>query len=276
MVVLTGATSGIGREAALRLAEVGFHLVLPARDGVRADALHRAIRRQVPTASVETPLCDLARLDDVRRMAAYVMGRPQRLAALVHNAAVVTGTREETVDGFERQFAVNYLAPFLLTHAVTEKLCADAPARVVTTASKVHYGARIAFDDLQSRRAYDAAQAYGQSKLANVLFTRVLARRVAGRGVTANCLHPGVYATELLGDLFGVHPLMRWRMRRNFPTPAAGGANLARLVVDPEFAVRTGAYVDESRVVEPSDEARNDDVAERLWRISADLVGVSP
>lgn len=274
IILLTGATSGIGREAAMRLARPGTTLILPARDAKRGRDLARTLERHAPGVRVDVPSCDLARLEDVRALAAHVLATWPRLDVLAHNAAVVPRERRETHDGFEMQFGVNHLAPFLLTTLLRDRLVASAPSRVVVTASKVHYDGHLDFDDLQSVRRYDHARAYSQSKLANVCFTLALARRLAGTGVTATCLHPGVYATTLLGDLFAVPRLLRFRVARNFPGPAAGGEALARLIEAPALATLTGVYVDETREVQPSAEAREVSVQERLWEVSVRLTGL--
>jgi NAD(P)-dependent dehydrogenase (short-subunit alcohol dehydrogenase family) len=276
VLLLTGATAGIGREAARRLAAPGTTLILPARDAARGRALKHELERAVPGVTVHVPRCDLSRLDDVRALASYVTTTVGRLDVLAHNAAVVPRSRRETADGHEMQFGVNHLAPFLLTALLRDLLVRSAPARVVVTASKVHFDGRLDFGDLQARRDYDHARAYNQSKLANVCFTFALARRLAGTEVTANCLHPGVYATTLLGDLFAVPRLLRFRVARNFPAPSAGGAALARLMTEPTLADVTGRYFDEVREVPASAEARDEAVQERLWDASETLTRLRP
>jgi len=193
----------------------------------------------------------------------------------VHNAGVVCRRREVTPDGFERQFAVNRLAPFLLAHLSRDRLVANAPARVVIVASKVHFDGRIDFDDLLAEQSYDSVRASNQSKLANVLFTMSLARALAGTGVTVNCLHPRVYATALLGDLLAIPRLMRLRMARNFPSPEAGGDAIARLATDPAPGNVSGAYFAVLTRTPPSPAGTDMALAERLSRVSEVLTGAT-
>lgn len=274
VILLTGATTGIGRATAVLLAAQGGTLILPVRDRRRGADLERALRAAAPQARVEVEACDLARLADVRAMAARVRARHARLDVLVHNAGIVPRQREASADGHELQLAVNHLAPFVLTLELVGLLRSTAPSRVVVVASKVHYQARLALDDLHSSAGYDPSAAYGQSKLANVLFTLELARRLAGSGVTANCLHPGVFATDLLGDLFGVPRPLRWlRIARNHPSPEAGARAVARLATDPALGSTSGAYFDEDRLAEPSAEARDPELAAALWGESERLTG---
>lgn len=274
-ILLTGGTGGIGREAARRLATPATTLVLAVRAPARGAGVAAELRRATPGVHVEVEECDLARLADVRALAARVAARHRSLDALVHDAAVVTPTRETTIDGHERQLQVNHLAPYLLTRLLLPLLHAAPAARVVTVASKVHYDATLALDDLQlARGPWDRARAYDRSKLANVLFTRELARRLGPGPVTANCLHPGVYATTLLSALFDVPWYRRPLWHRRFPDAAAGGRALARLVEDPALAGVTGAYFDVDRLAEPSAAARDPMLARALWEASARLVGL--
>src|SRR5262249_29237621 len=190
LCVITGATSGIGLVAAERLAAQGAQLVLVGRDPARGGAAIARIRRRAPRAGGRVHYADLSRLDALRTLAAG-LNALSRIDVLINNAGAMFWRREVTADGLERTFALNHLAYFVLTALLRDKLAASSPARIVNVASDAHRGARLDFGDLQSARNYSGIRAYSRSKLCNILFTRELARRLAGTGVTANCLHPG-------------------------------------------------------------------------------------
>ena len=208
--IVTGASQGIGKATAIALAERGLALLVVSRDPTRAAAAVEDIRQASGSADVESCLADLSSQVSVRALAVTLLERLDtrggRLAVLLHNAGVASPERRTTADGLEYQLAVNHLAPFLLTQLLWERLVADAPARVICVSSRAHARGRIDLDDLQGERGYTGPRAYDQSKLANVLFTYELARRLAGTGVTANCLHPGVVPTTLNGFLGGGQP----------------------------------------------------------------------
>jgi NAD(P)-dependent dehydrogenase (short-subunit alcohol dehydrogenase family) len=265
--VVTGASTGIGLAACRRLAAMGADLVLVSRDPGRAAAAGGAVSA-IP--------CDLSSLTAVRALAAELLRRCPRLHLLVNDAGCVSARRERTVDGLERTFAVNHLAPYLLTRLLLPRLQGSAPARVVTVASVAHRKADLDLDDLQLERGYSVMRAYGRSKLCNVLFTRELARRLPGGGVTATCLHPGVVATPIWrGAPWYARPLLaaaRWFML----SPEQGAEPLVRLATDPALAGLSGAYLEEDEVREPSRLARDEALARRLWDESARLVGLPP
>ena len=202
-VLVTGSTDGIGLATAIALAREGAQVILHGRTREKADRARRVVLAAVPKAALESVSGDFSSLDEVRAMAVDVLGRFERLHVLINNAGIVTKRREESRDGFELTFAVNHLAPFLLTNILLDLITRSAPARIVNVSSSVHSGSRLDFDDLQMTRRFDGFGAYGRSKLANVLFTFALARRLKGTGVTANALHPGVIATKLLHVNFG-------------------------------------------------------------------------
>lgn len=272
--LVTGATSGIGEATAEALARRGARLVLVARDPARAETTARRIVAQ-GGAAPWVVLGDLARLADVRRVAAEVSAAGEPLHVLVNNAGLITTERLETPDGHEMQLAVNHLAPFLLTNLLLDLLRASAPARVVTVSSVAHrWAGRLDLDDLESRR-YRPMRVYAKTKLMNVLFTRELARRLAGTTVTANCVHPGNVATRFGHNTTGV---LNWgsrlisRLRR---TPAAGAATVVHLCAAPELADVSGAYFADERARPPGRHARRDDDARRLWDVSARLTGLA-
>ncbi|MGZ4441791.1 MAG: SDR family NAD(P)-dependent oxidoreductase [Nocardioidaceae bacterium] len=274
-VLVTGGTGGIGAATATGLAGLGARVGIVGRDPGRAAAAADAIRRTTQDARVDVFVADLSAQQEVRRLAAEVLATYPRLDVLVNNVGGYWAHRHVTVDGLERTFAVNHLAPFLLTHLLRDLLVASAPARVVTVASGAQAMGRIDLDDLQGERGYRGQRAYNQSKLANVLFTYELARRLEGTGVTANVLHPGVVDTG-----FGQEDPGRWMglmlpvARRFMKTPAEGARTSTYLASAPEVAHVTGTYFVDCEAKRSS--ARSYDVvlARRLWEVSAALVGI--
>src|SRR6185503_14947145 len=212
--VITGATSGIGLETADALAALGARLVLIGRDQARGNAALARLRNRTPDVEAQIHCADLSRLTEIRQLAETLRALP-RIDVLINNAGAMFTRREVTADGLERTFATNHMAYFLLTELLRERLVASAPARIVNVASDAHRRAWLDFDDLQGEKRYSGMNAYGRSKLCNILFTRELARRLAGTGVTANCLHPGFVASRF-GDESG--GLMSWviKLGKNF------------------------------------------------------------
>ena len=201
-VVITGGTSGIGEVAAIALAKMGARIVLVARDKPRGDATLARLRGSAPGIAHSIHFADLLRLAEMKRVAAQIADREPRIDILINNAGALFATRQITEDGLERTFALNHMAYFVMTEGLREPLLASGPARIINTASAAHQSATLDFDDLQSAKSFGAMKAYGRSKLCNILFTRQLARRLQGTGVTANCLHPGFVATRF-GDQSG-------------------------------------------------------------------------
>jgi NAD(P)-dependent dehydrogenase (short-subunit alcohol dehydrogenase family) len=272
--LLTGATAGIGRASALRLAELGAELIVVGRNAGKLDDVRRDIQRVAPSAQITCLEADLSSLVEVRRLAARVLEVAPLLHVLVNNAGVATRRRHETVDGIELQLAVNHLTPFLLTNLLLPRLVASAPSRVVTVASQVERHGAINFDDLQGRGAYDGNTAYRQSKLANILFTRELARRNPSSGVTPISVHPGVYTTKLIHDLKGWSRIVTRLRGRGLPGPEEAGSVIAHAVAAPDWASRPGLHLHEFSPAEPSDRARDESTARRLWLESERLVGL--
>jgi retinol dehydrogenase 14 len=278
--VVTGASSGIGLAACRRLAAMGADLWLVSRDPGRLAAAEAQVRAAARAAArggaVSTLPCDLSSLAAVRALAAELLRRCPRIDLLVNDAGGASARRLVTVDGLERTLAVNHLAPYLLTRLLLPRLRESAPTRVVTVASIAHRRADLDLDDLQLERGYALMRAYGRSKLCNVLFTRELARRLAGTGVTATCLHPGVVATPIWkGAPWYVRPALAvacWFML----TPEQGAEPLVRLAADPALAGLGGAYLEDGEVREPSRLARDEALARRLWDESARLTGLEP
>lgn len=270
--VVTGASGGMGRETARALALRGATVAMVARSRERGEAAREDVARSAPGARVELLLADLAVQADVRRLAGEVVDRFGRVDVLVNNAAHYSRRRTVTAEGIETQLAVNHLAPFLLTTLLLPVLVASAPARVVTVSSAAHKGGRIRWDDLQAERRYRGFGRYSDTKLANVLFMRELARRTAGTGVTANALHPGLVGTELLFGGLGILRLFRRWMK----TPEEGARTAIYLASSPEVEGVTGLYFEDERAVDPAPAALDDEAARRLWAVSEEMVGARP
>lgn len=272
--MVTGANSGIGLETARGLAAAGLRTILLCRNPERAEAARADIAASVPGADLHVVRCDLGRQGDVRRAAAEVIDRFDRLDVLVNNAAMTIRAKER-IDGIDAMLAVNHLGPFLLTHLLRPLLEGSAPSRIVDVASDAHRFGRLHLDDLQcERRGYGpfGMRRYGETKTMNILFTRALARRLEGTGVTANSLHPGGVATNLGDPPAFLRPLTRLVLK----SPADGARTSLSCALDPAWEGVTGRYFTKAR---PADErlsaqARDDDLAEALWRRSAELVGL--
>jgi NAD(P)-dependent dehydrogenase (short-subunit alcohol dehydrogenase family) len=273
--VVTGGTSGIGLETARALVERGAHVVLGCREKGRGDRACGAISAK-GNGNVEVMLLDLASQRSIREFADAYRTKFGRLDVLVNNAAIVPVRRETTEDGFEMQFGVNHLGPFLLTSLLLGCLRASPAARIVTVASTVHHGATIRFDDLQSERRYKVMEAYGQSKLANVMFTYALARRLAGGSVTANCLHPGVVRTRITRDapLF-VQPLVRLAGAFML-SPVSGAQTSVFLAASDEARGFSGKYFVKCRESRSSTLSHDVAAQETLWKLSEEMTGTAP
>ncbi len=271
-VVITGATSGIGEVAAIRLAEQGARIVFTARDKARADDTMAALRKAGPAASHTMHMADLSLLSEMKRVAGELAREPQ-IDVLVNNAGALFNKRQETADGLELTFALNHMAYFVITNLLLGKL--KPGARIVSVASNAHRGARLDFADLQSRKGYAGFPVYAKSKLCNILFNRELARRIAGSDVTANALHPGFVATRF-GDNSG--GLMRTVLKVAKPigaiSPQEGAMTIIYLASSPDVAGVTGEYFYECKNAIPTAEARNDEDARKLWEISESIAGI--
>ena len=274
VVVITGATSGIGQVAAERLARMGGRIVLVARDKARGEAALARLRKLAPGVAHSIHYADLSRLSEMKQVAAGIAAAEPRIDALINNAGALFNSRRVTEDGLELTFALNHMAYFVLTHGLRERLIASAPARVVNTASDAHKGASLNFDDLQSANNYSGFKVYGRSKLCNILFTRELARRLAGTGVTANCLHPGFVATRF-GDQSGGLLSYGVRVAKAFAiSPEKGAETMVYLASSPEVATASGEYFYQCRPATPTKEAQDDTAAQRLWSETARLAGI--
>ena len=278
-VLVTGATGGIGLETARVLARMGHSVLLHGRDARKGEAAVRVVRAAAPAPiDVRFLQADFTSLDQVRGLAAAISTSVPRLDVLVNNAGCASISRTVTADGYETTFAVNHLAPFLLTCLLLEKLRHAPRARIVTVASRAHRDKELDFDDLMSTRDYRVMRTYGRSKLANILFTRTLAKRLAGSNVTANCLHPGLIATGI-GQ---THALARlaWKLivlARGGISVAEGAKTSVYLATSPEVEGQSGGYYVKCRPaqLQTRPEAVTDAVGERLWKASEELVGLS-
>ena len=274
-VLITGGTGGIGRAAAIGLASMGARVGITGRDRTRADEAASAISRESGNLAVDAFVADLSSQAEVRRLAGEVLAAYPRLDVLLNNVGGFWAHRHLTADGLEHTFALNHLAPFLLTNLLLDRLIASAPARVVTVSSGAQSMGKIDFDDLMGERTYSGQRAYNQSKLANVMFTYELARRLAGTGVTATALHPGVTSTG-----FGSEDMARgWGpliavMRRFMKSPARGAETPIFLASSPEAEGVTGRYFADRRAKASHKDSYDTAVTSRLWEVSAGLVGL--
>jgi len=274
-VLVTGGSDGIGRATALGLAAMGAHLAITGRDRGRTENAAREIRA-AGSGQVDVFVADLSSQSQVRRLADEVLQSLTRIDVLVNNAGGYWNTRHVTADGLERTFAVNHLAPFLLTNLLLDRLENSAPARVVTVSSNVQAIGRIDFEDLQGERSYSGARAYNQSKLANVLFTYELARKLRATSVTANALHPGVVRTSFgAEDPGGVQRLFTPFMRPFMKAPGQGAATSIHLASAPDLEQVTGRYFAGSKPRRSSRRSYDQAAAARLWQVSADLAGLT-
>ena len=272
--IVTGASAGIGQAIAQGLAARGAHVVLVCRSRARAEATQLAMRTATGNAAIDVALADLSSQAAIRHLAQELLRRYPRIHALINNAGVVNMARTVTVDGIETVFAVNHLAYFLLTQLLLPRLVESAPARIVNVASDAHHWATLDFADLQNHRRYRGLKVYGQSKLCNLLFTRELARRIAGTGVTVNSLHPGGVATGL-GWNNGWWAVLIAKVLKPFLRTADQGADTAiYLTAAPEVANVSGRYFYNRREHRPSRAAQDDEVALRLWQISEQLTAI--
>jgi NAD(P)-dependent dehydrogenase (short-subunit alcohol dehydrogenase family) len=275
VVVITGATSGIGEVAAQRLAAMGARIVLIARDPARGQKTLTRLPSLGSSASHSVYYGDLSRISESKRVAAEISAAEPRVDVLINNAGALFGTRRTTADDLEETFATNHMAYFVLTLSLRASLLGGAPSRVVSTASDAHKGYTLDFDDLQAAKGYSAIRAYGRSKLCNILFTRELARRWAGTGVTANCLHPGFVATRF-GDGSGglLSGVVRVGKALFAITPEKGAKTIVYLASSPEVAAISGEYFYKCATGTPTAGGRDDDAARRLWEESARIAGI--
>src|SRR5919106_2903941 len=272
--LITGATSGIGKATAMGLANMGASVVMVGRDQGKGEAVMAAIKQKSNNASVDLMLADLSSQEEIRRLAGGFKEAHPRLDVLINDAGLFRSKRITTADGLEMTFAVNHLAYFLLTRLLLNVLKACSPSRIVNVSSWDHSNGTIDFDDLQGEKGYKAARAYSQSKLANVLFTYELARKLEGSGVTANCLHPGVVGTNLGSGVSGVFGFMVRALRPLMKSPEKGAETSIYLASSPEVEGLSGRYFVKKAEARSSHVSYDERLARRLWEVSADLTNL--
>jgi NAD(P)-dependent dehydrogenase (short-subunit alcohol dehydrogenase family) len=271
--IVTGASSGIGLYTVLGLVRAGMRVVMVGRDRDRTEAARRFVREHSGADGIDVVLADFSRLADVRRVADEILSAGDRIDLLVNNAGLMSRNYRFSFDGFELTFAVNHLAPFLLTQLLLDRLRSSGPARIVTVASEAHRGHRLHFADLARPLDWGTLKAYGRSKLCNILFTRELATRLDGSGVVATCLHPGVVATAI-GQRGGLTELA-WRLMKPFmKTPERGAETSLFLATVPDATPFHGGYVIGKTLARPDPVASDTNLARRLWDESARLAGL--
>lgn len=273
VVVITGATSGVGEVAARELAGMGARIVIVARDVSRGEAVLAQLRGINPGVEHSAHYADLSLLAEMKKVSREIAAAQPRIDVLINNAGALFGFRQVTDDQWERTFATNHMAYFVLTLGLRERLIGSR-ARIVNTASSAHKGRSIDFDDLQSAKSYLPFDVYGRSKLCNILFTRELARRWGKEGVTVNCLHPGFVASRFGEDSGGFRSRLIGLAKLFAISPEKGARTIVYLASSPEVAKVSGAYFYKCRAVAPSAQARDDAAAVRLWTESAKLAGV--
>lgn len=286
VVVITGATSGIGQAATEKLAERGARIVQIARDRERGDAALKKLQEHGPEATHTIFYADLSRISEMKRVSAEIAASEPRIDVLINNAGAIFGARQLTEDGLELTFALNHLAYFVVTHGLRERLVTSAPARVVNTASDSHEAVNFDPDDLQSVKAYrwtlpvwlryggPGFTVYGRSKLCNILFTRELSRRLHGTGVTANCWHPGFAATNFGAQAGGLMGFGIGVAKRFALSPGESSETLVYLASSPQIAGVTGEYFHNQHPVQPSKVAQDDAAGKLLWLESSRLAGL--
>ncbi len=270
LVLLTGATRGIGRAAAIEFASQGVEVALVGREAERVEAVAREARAAGGGAPVHEHVADLTLMADVRRLAEEVRERHEHIDVLANNAGALFASRKETSEGLEQTFALNHLAPFLLTNLLRDRL---AGGRVVTTSSDAHKSGRLDLGDLQSEKSYAAMRVYGTSKLCNILFTRELAKHAPE--LQANCFHPGVVRTGFGKNDNGIWKVLTTVGGPFFRSPQRGARSLVWLSLSDQAAGLTGEYVQDEKVLTPSAQAQDETLAEGLWEHSAELVGLA-
>ncbi|WP_298006910.1 MULTISPECIES: SDR family oxidoreductase [Anaerolinea] len=274
-ILITGATDGIGRETARQLARLGAHIILTGRNPQKAEAAVQELRQSTGNPHIEFLIADLSSQRQIRALAETVKGKISSLYALINNAGAIFMQRQVSEDGIEMTFALNHLGYFSLTLLLLDVLKGSAPARIINVSSAAHRGARLDFEDLQNERSYQGWRVYSQSKLANLLFTYELARRLEGSGITVNALHPGFVATRFGRSNGGIFdPLFRLFQFAAI-SPEEGARTSVYLAASQEVEGVSGKYFEKCRAVPSSPESYDLASARRLWEISLQMTGLS-
>lgn len=271
IILITGATSGIGKETALALARMGSHIVFTSRDMEKGRQTQSFLKEKSGNDQIEFIQCDLESLDSVRALADEFKRKFKRLDVLINNAGIWETQRKLSKDGIERMFAVNHLAPFLLTNLLLDLLKVSAPSRIVNVSSEAHRQARLDFEDIESEKSFSSLRVYGMSKLMNILFTKELTHRLTGTAVTVNCLHPGVVNTRLFDKM---SPLLQSIFRIFMISPEKGARTSVFLASDPALMNISGEYFSNCRIKQSSKESHDIKAAEKLWELSARYVNL--
>ncbi len=270
--LVTGATGGIGKVTALELARQGATVVIVGRNQLKTEGVADMIKRETGNQNVSYLLGDLSVQAEVRRVASEFKQKFDRLDVLVNNAGAYYQKRQTSKDGLELTFALNHMAYFILTNELLDLLKASAPSRIINVSSDAHQMGKMDFSDLQLQQKYGAWKSYGQSKLANILFTKELARRLAGTGVTVNALHPGVVATSFAANNGMIGQVLRKAMNLFSISPEKGAETTLYLATSPDVSKITGEYFDKKAITRSSAESNNPAVAQKLWEASEQLV----
>jgi NAD(P)-dependent dehydrogenase (short-subunit alcohol dehydrogenase family) len=275
VVMITGANSGIGKAASLAIAKMSATLVMVVRNKERGEAARAEIIKKSQNSSVDLLLADLSSLESVRQLTSEFEKKYSRLHVLINNAGLFNRRRNITTDGYENTFATNYLAPFLLTNLQLETLKASAPSRIINVSSVGHYNGHINFDDINLEKDYGGWKAYGQSKLALVLFTHELAKKLQGTGVTVNAVHPGTVATNIWTRPLGPAGFIMSLPKLFMTSPQKGAETIVYLASSDDAKGLNGEYLEKLKVKKSSDESYNEEIAQRLWDVSVKLTHLS-
>lgn len=272
--VITGANTGIGKETARELARQGAHIVMICRNEAKGTSAMQEIIAETGNKNVDLLIADLSSMEQVRDVATTIKARYDALHVLINNAGLIAWNRRLTADGYEETFAVNHLAPFLLTNLLLELIKTSAPARIINLSSSAHSMGKMYFDDLMFEEKYSAMKVYAQSKLANILFTRELANKLSGSNVTVNAVMPGVINSEFGQGLQGIVKIGFGLMQRFMLTPIEGATTSIYLATSYEGGVASGEYFRKNKIARISRTARDTEQAKRLWDISGQLTNV--
>ncbi|XP_043082725.1 retinol dehydrogenase 12, like [Puntigrus tetrazona] len=274
-VVITGANTGIGKETAIDLSKRGARVIMACRDMEKADAALKEIKDASGNQDVVISRLDLADSKSIREFAEKINKEEKQVNILINNAGVMVCPYGKTADGFEMQIGVNHMGHFLLTYLLLDLIKRSTPARIVNVSSMAHQWGTINLEDINSEKNYDKQKAYSQSKLANILFTRSLAKRLEGTGVTAYALHPGVVQTELWRHLNKPQQAVMWLAKPFTKSSVQGAQTTIYCAVAPELETESGKYYSDCAAAKCSQAAMNDEVAQRLWELSCKMLSIA-